>query len=284
MKRFKLNSVIALSLSGFILTSPLHVEAKINIDDLYEKAYEELEEGKRIVNKETRIKNDGIPTIEKELIYYNEDIKLGDIVEVNGSGNSHADGNGNKSIEFNGEALAVVGIKSDSLYPYALASVNTEGKVGHIVGWFKEDSIKSRYVCVIYKEYADAIKEIISSEGMIEQIGMKYLNDENRYIPEYAPSFYAGLKGYHLYDNEHMIKISFDFPTPEREFDSEHRLRFDDKVETREYIKDGEYFYYYYNWETGEIIHKEKMRDTVSCDIKTLGRKFNIVNEIKTYE
>lgn len=277
MKRFKLFTSVALSC--FILTSPLHTEAKLNIDDLYEEAYDDLEKGKPIENKTERINNNEKPKIEKEVLSYEEDIELGDIVEVYGIGNSRTDGSGISSREFNGDAFAVVGIKTNQEYPYAIASVSNTGDVGHIVGWFKKSCLKSRYVEVTTTKYADAIKEIIPSDGMKIQIGMIYIEDEDRYIPEYAESFYAGIKGYRLYDDEHMIKISFDFPEPDEVYDESRFLMFDGDEEVTEYVRGDDYFYYRYNLTNGEITHKDKMRDTVNGDAKTLSKKFNIINE-----
>ena len=85
--------------------------------------------------------------------------KLGDFVYVWGCGNETSDGIGKETVDvtptsYEYDAKVIVGIKSDSSYPYALADYDIEeDKLGEVIGWFKKDNISVRVL-----NYADVIE------------------------------------------------------------------------------------------------------------------------------
>lgn len=106
----------------------------------------------------------------------NDSIDFRDYVLVNGRGSESSTGDGNKTIKYEDELMAVVGVKSGANYPYALARVDENKDLSEVVGWFKEENLKS---CdVLYRDQKKA--DIERTIRYVKLIGLEY--DENNAI------------------------------------------------------------------------------------------------------
>ena len=74
-----------------------------------------------------------------------DNLKIGDIVTLDGIGNASSDGSGKatKEMEFYDCTLGViVGIKNNYEYPYAVAKYDKDNdNIEDIIGWFKKESL-----------------------------------------------------------------------------------------------------------------------------------------------
>lgn len=64
-----------------------------------------------------------------------------DIVVVNGRGSADSCGATYLGKDWENQKMVVVGIKSDSEYPYACAILNEDGTLGSVMGWFKTEQL-----------------------------------------------------------------------------------------------------------------------------------------------
>lgn len=247
MKSKKIIKAVALALSASILANnSIDANANITVDDVMEEAYDELENKKEVTVGSTIIENDE-PKVEKTVIKELDDLELGDIVNVNGFGNGASDGSNISTIEFQNSLMAIVKVKEDATYPYALAQIYSDGTISNIIGWFDSTAIKARYVQKTITEYADIEKTIIETEN----------------IPDYEPNTWDFLNEYYDYIDGKSIQVKYLWPEVEEEYDMSFTVRFEDNIQTREFYKDNGTFYYHYDWQKGTITHSEAGRDKI---------------------
>lgn len=260
MKSKKIRNAAAYILSASILaTNALSTNANTTVEDAYEEAYDDLETNKDIKVGTTIIENNDKPKVVKEVIKELDDLELGDIVTVNGSGYSSSDGLGSSTKEYKNKLMAIVKVNEGSNYPYALAKINSDGSISDIIGWFKGEDIKARYVHKTITEYADIEKTIIDTDD----------------IPEYEPNTWDFLNEYYDYIDGKSIQIKYIWPEVERDYDEVYTVQFQDNVQTREYCDGNDFFYYDYDWQNGTIRHTESVRDKVDASLilKLTGEK-----------
>lgn len=257
MKVKTIANAAALALSASILTtSAINASANTTVEDAMEMAYDDLETNQDIKNGVTIIENNDKPKIEEETIELNGKVELGDIVTLSGIGNSSADGSGKKTINYENTLAAIVSIDEDSDYPYALVKVYEDGSISNIIGWFKKDSIKSRYILRTITEYADVQQTIIDTED----------------IPEVEENSWEFLNEYYDYINGKSIQVKYIWPEVKEDYESVYTIRFENNVQTREYFDGEKYFYYDYNWKDGTITHSETEKDKLDSAL-ILNRK-----------
>lgn len=246
------NAASALVLSASILaTNTINADANITVDDAIEMAYDDLETNTKVKNGTTIIEQEDEPKVVKEVIRELDDLELGDIVNLCGSGYSSSDGSGKKTYKYNNCLMAIVRVKKDAEYPYALVRVYNDGSISGIIGWFKGEDIKARYVHKTITEYADIQTTIIDTKD----------------IPPYEPNTWDFLNEYYDYIDGKSIQVKYVWPEVEREYDVSYTVRFQDNVQTREFFDGDDIFYYDYDWQNGTITHEEATRDKIDAGL-----------------
>lgn len=135
------------------------------------------------------------------------DIKLGSYVKINGEAAISCESK-DKCYKIGEEIGVVVGIKSDSLNPYAVSAIDKDGSLKEVIGWFKKENLFN----IILRKYSNTKKQgdVLRIIACGEQIGY-YINDndelENKYwLPE-------GFKPLDGTDNCHYgIKTYYQIP------------------------------------------------------------------------
>lgn len=157
-----------------------------------------------------------------------DQVGLGDIVIVNGYGRENSFGKGNVTCYCDDKLMAVVGIKSDREYPYALASID-DGDLGDIVGWFKMDSIKSGCKKTTYTKHADVLRKVVQGvqSGFLEEDG-KIIGDPRISLPK----DYLRLDGSE--NCRYGVKTTYEIPKELMSDDTyyNHGLSSDNNIET----------------------------------------------------
>lgn len=241
-------NAVALALTASILTSAtMSANANVTVDDAIEMAFDDLEINPNVKNGTTIIENNDEPEVETRVLKELDDLELGDIVTLNGKGNSSSDGKGNDTRYFNNCLMAIVKVKENSDFPYALARIYSDGSISNIIGWFKSDTIKARYVQKTITEYADIEQTIIDTKD----------------IPPYEPYTWDFLNEYYDYIDGKSIQVKYVWPEVEREYDESYTVQFRDNVQIREFYDGNDIFYYSYDWQKGTITHTESSRDKI---------------------
>lgn len=270
MKNLKLFGLV---LSGFLILSPLNVEASNpNKEDILNKEISEYDEKEEVYVGRTIIEAD--PNYERTINSYEikEVINLipRDIVLVNGRGKSQCSG-GIDTIEFQDTLMVVVGVKRNQEYTYALAPLNSDLSIGDVVGWFKIDNLKKATIEVKKLLHDNVVKDIIYAT----QIGMDYIAEEDRFVPEMAlPYDYEWLgdfNGIRTFYEHQPIEEEYLYGFRNYEFDSEG---VDAIIYTTE---DEEKFTYYHDYING-LMYRYYSQDQVTTSKEDLSKRYNIKN------
>lgn len=249
-----LAQISAIILSGFVIISPIKCHANTTVEDVLEMAYDDLENSTDVENGTTIIKSDEETTVEKEIVKNLTGLEIGDVVTVNGIGNTSSKGDGAETKEYENASLAIVNIKNkDAKYPYALASVNQDNTIGEIVGWFKAEDITARYVIATTTEYADIQKTIVDVED----------------VPEYNANSWEFLNEYYEYINGKYIQSKYIWPEVTQEYDESYTVKFENNIQTKEFYNGDDIFYIDYDWSKGTVTYVTQGRDKA----KTLEKK-----------
>lgn len=271
MKKQSLLKMKAMLLAASLSFSSLTAEAKIQDKDvILNEALEEYEEGTEVEVGTTTYKSDDIVTTTVETSF-THDSEVGDIVEVNGIGKLSSDGTGNDTKLYKNVLMVVVGVKSNSLYPYALAPLYSDGTLGEVTGWFKRESILSKINTYKYIQHADVKKEIIHAT----QIGLYYDDTEEAWkVMMRLPRF----QDYEWLGDWHGIRTYYEMPEIKMEYDYSYISESKNGIETIIYVRNEEEFTYYYDYEKGILYSVEEQREQVEEE-RILARKYGIKNE-----
>ena len=263
MKKKNLLKLTAYLLSAVILTTPITTKAYTTLDEAIEDTYNDLENKEIIKPGKVVIENEDKALNRKEIIGYNKDLEIGDIVNVLDFGNSRSDGSGVETIVYFNETLAIVGIKSDAEFPYALAKIKEDGTLSDVVGWFKGRNLKSRTVFSSTIDYADVLKTIVDKDS----------------VNLYETTWITDGTCYYELGDDYAIKAEYIFPEPNFNYDYKLTTKYDNNYQYCEFYVDDEIIATgLYNWKTGIVFFRFQGRDKVQETPTTLKRKYNIIS------
>lgn len=259
----KLIRNVALSLSASLLTQPMTTLAYSNaIDEALEKIFDDLEMGEEIAPGVEIIENDDNIIIVKNILAYHKDLEIGDIVSVFGFGYSSSDGYGTETKVYADEELAIVGIKSDAKYPYALIEINEDGTLSDIVGWFPDYSIRARDISVSTFDYPDIKVTIMPKDD-------KIVNEED------SMDQIIGNQYYDL-GEDYAVKAEYIWPEPSFDYDYKYTTKYLDQYQMLEFYSGDKIYTGYYDWDKGLFYYKYETRDKLTEAPILLAKRYNI--------
>lgn len=263
MKKIRLKKALLASAIAMILSHAENVNAEENIMDKYLdeqiKFYKEHPEAIAEDAEKYEIVIDSRGKAYTQLVSHSiEDVKseFGDIayIPVTSVGNAASTGDRKFTKNFDDFGLgigykpvAVVGVKSNAEYPFAVAEYDKEtNTVGDIIGWFKDEDVYARF-----DNYSEVIEMPIS----------KYIT-------------YGNIFDFDIDENGHLVNHSYMLPYDYTPLDENYRHGL--KIGYSQEEKDG----YYSSYSEGLYVSEEKESLRAKLDSKNLELvlKFNIRN------
>ena len=268
-KKKKILQSLAMILTTAMTLQPVDAK-KVTKESILEEAKIEAENGNVEIGKTTYKRGPKKDMKKQEIKAI--DVKLKDIVIVNGRGIASSDGTGLRTRKYIEEKMAVVGVKKDKKYPYALAPIKEDGSLEDVIGWFKEKDITAKLQIIKTTDYAPVIKQIVNIEDVAIKMNIEEKEEETTNLGIPISS------GYEWLGKEHAIKVYYDFPKPKSSYDNFLIKDLKDSIEAHIYQNEQQKLTYYCDRIDGRYWYFKEERKQVKTNKKSLKNRYGIRN------